>query len=74
MEAIRKYSSEPGFPQPVDRWSFAMKQAEWDNVSGGIAGDFGFSVSLWPRETSGLNMWRELPLRVWLEFTGLENH
>jgi len=44
MEAIRKYSTEPGFPQAVDRWSFAMKQAEWDDVSGGIAGDFGFSV------------------------------
>src|SRR5215510_11308347 len=44
MEAIRKYSAEPGFTQPVDRWSFAMKQAEWDDVSGGIAGDFGFSV------------------------------
>ena len=44
MEAIRKYSAEPGFAQPVDRWSFAMKQAEWDDVSGGIGGDFGFSV------------------------------
>ena len=40
MEAIRKYSAEPGFTQPVDRWSFAMKKAEWDDVSGGIAGDF----------------------------------
>ena len=44
MEAIRKYSTEPGFTQPVDRWSFAMKQTEWDDVSSGVAGDFGFSV------------------------------
>src|SRR4030095_8308470 len=44
MEAIRRYSTEPGFSQPVDRWSFAMKKAEWDDVSGGIGGDFGFSV------------------------------
>jgi len=44
MEAIRKYSAEPGFTQPVDRWSFAMKQSEWDDISGGISGDFGFSV------------------------------
>jgi hypothetical protein len=44
MEAIRKYSAEPGFQSPVDLWSFAMKQAEWDDVSGGVAGDFGMSV------------------------------
>ena len=44
MQAIRKYSTESGFTQPVDRWSFAMKKVEWDDVSGGIAGDFGFSV------------------------------
>src|ERR1044071_4368831 len=25
MEAIRQYSSEPGFTGPVDRWSFGMK-------------------------------------------------
>src|SRR5688572_28168861 len=25
MTAIRSYSNEPGFSQPVDRWSFAVK-------------------------------------------------
>lgn len=44
MTAIRQYSKEPGFTQPVDRWSFAMKQKDWDNVSSGIAGDFGLGV------------------------------
>lgn len=44
MEAVRAYSQEPGFTNPVDRWSFAIKQAEWDNVSGGIAQDFGLNV------------------------------
>lgn len=44
MTAIRKYSVEPGFSQPVDRWSFAVKQTEWDNVSSGIAGDFGLNI------------------------------
>jgi C-terminal processing protease CtpA/Prc len=44
MTAIRQFSIEPGFSQPVDKWSFAIKQAEWDNVSSGIAGDFGLGV------------------------------
>ncbi|RYY09611.1 MAG: hypothetical protein EOO04_38135, partial [Chitinophagaceae bacterium] len=44
MTAIREYSVEPGFSKPVDRWSFAMKKAEWDDVSSGIAGDFGIDV------------------------------
>ena len=44
MEAIRKYSTEPGFTTPVDKWSFAVTKAEWDGVSGGIGGDFGMSV------------------------------
>lgn len=44
MMGIRKYSDEPGFSTPVDRWSFAMKQQEWDNVSSGISGDFGLGV------------------------------
>ncbi len=44
MEAIRKYSTEPGFSSAVDRWSFAVTKAEWDGVSGGIAGDFGMGV------------------------------
>ena len=53
MTAIRPYSIEPGFNAPVDRWSFAMKKTEWDQISGGVstlsgttnpAGDFGLSV------------------------------
>lgn len=44
MTAIRQYSNEPGFAKPVDRWSFAVKQAEWDKISSGIAGDFGLGV------------------------------
>lgn len=54
MTAIRQYSIEPGFSGPVDKWSFAMKKTEWDNLSGGLGttfgsatpadGDFGFGV------------------------------
>jgi carboxyl-terminal processing protease len=44
MTGIRQYSTEPGFSTPVDRWSFAVKQQEWDNVSSGISGDFGLDV------------------------------
>lgn len=54
MTAVRQYSIEPGFSAPVDRWSFAMKKTEWDNMSGGLGstfgatsvaeGDFGFGV------------------------------
>src|SRR5690606_5069851 len=44
MEAIRAYSKETGFNNPVDRWSFAVKQEEWDNVSAGVAKDFGINV------------------------------
>lgn len=44
MKGIRQYSIEPGFSGPVDRWSFAIKKAEWDNVSSGVAGDFGLGV------------------------------
>lgn len=44
MTAIRAYSKEPGFTNPVDRWSFAYKQKDWDNVSTGAALDFGMSV------------------------------
>jgi carboxyl-terminal processing protease len=44
MTAIRQYSTEPGFSTPVDRWSFAMKQSEWDNLSSGVSGDFGINV------------------------------
>jgi len=44
MTAIRQYSTEPGFSAPVDRWSFAVKKSEWDDVSSGISGDFGLNV------------------------------
>jgi C-terminal processing protease CtpA/Prc len=44
MEAIRQYSTEPGFSGPVDKWSFGMKQTDWDNLSNGVSGDFGMSV------------------------------
>ena len=44
MKAIRAYSTEPGFTGPVDRWSFAYKQSDWDNVSSGAAQDFGITV------------------------------
>ena len=54
MEGIRPYSIEPGFSTSVDRWSFAMKKTEWDQISGGMgttfgatngtAGDFGMTV------------------------------
>lgn len=44
MTAIRTYSHEPGFTQPVDRWSFAIKQTEWDNISSGVTKDFGLNV------------------------------
>lgn len=54
MTAIRAYSIEPGYTTPVDKWSFAMKKTEWDNLSGGLGatfsptgsadGDFGFGV------------------------------
>ena len=45
MEAIRQYSNEPGFSGAVDKWSFAVKQDEWDNVSSGVSiGDFGLNV------------------------------
>jgi carboxyl-terminal processing protease len=44
MKAIRQYSNESGFSQPVDRWSFAVDRQTWDNVSSGISGDFGLSV------------------------------
>lgn len=44
MTALRQYSKEPGFTNPVDRWSFAYLQSEWDNVSSGVSQDMGFSV------------------------------
>lgn len=44
MEALRAYSKETGFTTAVDKWSFAIKQSQWDDVSSGISGDFGISV------------------------------
>ena len=44
MEAIRAYSNEPGFSEPVDRWSFGIKQSVWDDVSAGIMKDFGMNI------------------------------
>ncbi len=44
MTAIRAYSTEPGFSAPVDRWSFAVKQQKWDDISSGAAQDFGMNV------------------------------
>ncbi|MEO5946323.1 MAG: S41 family peptidase [Chitinophagaceae bacterium] len=52
MIGIRPYSIESGFSSAVDKWSFAMKKTEWDQISGGLgtlstttgAGDFGLSV------------------------------
>jgi hypothetical protein len=44
MMAIRQYSNEPGFTDPVDHYSFGIKKAEWDNVSSGIASDFGLNA------------------------------
>ncbi|MEJ7823139.1 MAG: S41 family peptidase [Chitinophagaceae bacterium] len=44
MKGIRPFSMEPGFPNPVDRFSFASKKVEWDMVTSGIAGDFGIGI------------------------------
>lgn len=45
MTALRQYSNEPGFSGSADRWSFAVKKDQWDNVSTGVAvGDFGLNV------------------------------
>jgi len=44
MEGIRAFSDEPGFNLPVDRWSFAMLQSEWNALSTGIGGDFGMNI------------------------------
>jgi len=44
MTAIRPFSVEPGFSQPVDRWSFAMKKTEWDLAAGGMGNAFGSSA------------------------------
>ena len=44
MMGIREFSLEPGFNEPVDHYSFGMKKTEWDNISSGIASDFGLNA------------------------------
>lgn len=44
MQAIRQYSIEPGFSDPVDHYSFAMDQDEWNDLSNGIISDFGLNA------------------------------
>jgi len=44
MTALRQYSTEPGFTGPVDKWSFGMKQTDWNNLSNGVSADFGMNV------------------------------
>lgn len=44
MTAIRAYSIEPGFTDPVDKWSFAATKTEWDDISSGVSGDFGLGI------------------------------
>ncbi|MBZ5856263.1 S41 family peptidase [Flavihumibacter profundi] len=44
MQAIRPYSIEPGFTDPVDRWSFGILQKDWNNTSSGISGDLGLGI------------------------------
>jgi carboxyl-terminal processing protease len=41
---IRKYSKETGFTDPVDHYSFAAKKADWNNISSGVAKDFGLNI------------------------------
>lgn len=41
MVAVREYSNEPGFSEPVDHYSFAARQDEWNNISSGVTSDFG---------------------------------
>lgn len=53
MEAIRPYSLETGFTDPVDRFSFAIEKKDWDAMSTGMSsvsassaadGDIGLSA------------------------------
>ena len=64
MNAVRAYSIEPGTSSAADRWSFAIKQQEWDNASSGISGDFGLNVFfLWQKVIFGLNQLKKLRLQ-----------
>lgn len=51
MIAIRQYSHEAGYSSPVDRFSFAEKKVAFDDVSSGVAQDFG----LYARFLAGTN-------------------
>jgi carboxyl-terminal processing protease len=44
MRHIRQFSRETGFTNPVDRFSFGALKKDWDNVSSGVAADFGMRV------------------------------
>jgi carboxyl-terminal processing protease len=44
MTSIRQFSREPGFANPVDRFSFAIEKEVWDNVSTGSSKDFGLGI------------------------------
>jgi len=44
MFGIRQFSEEPGFSGPVDDFSFAATQEEWDALSNGVLSDFGLSA------------------------------
>jgi carboxyl-terminal processing protease len=52
MVGLRAYSIEPGFNSPVDKWSFGVLKADWNQLSGGFGsvnstaatGDFGLGV------------------------------
>lgn len=44
MRHIRQFSRETGFTTPVDRFSFGALKKDWDNISSGVAADFGMRV------------------------------
>lgn len=44
MDYIQGFSFETSANRNVDEWSFAIKKSEWDDISQGIAGDFGLGV------------------------------
>lgn len=44
MRHIRQFSRETGFANPVDRFSFGALKKDWDNISSGVAADFGMRV------------------------------
>ncbi len=52
MVAIRAYSNEPGYTSPVDKWSYGILKADWNELTEGVgyvnniatSGDFGMTV------------------------------